>query len=98
MADWVGHAEASLAPMLTFAIPVFAAYRFMPLRRRYALCLLALLAAGTAFQERGAERLLLTRGFFGVPFEFHDVSEPTYYTSDLSCGFDPTLCVFDIDG
>jgi spermidine synthase len=50
---------------LTFAPSLLLTYRVMPRRRRFALALLAIIAA-SAFVGDTGERLLTTRSFFGV--------------------------------
>lgn len=57
--------DASVLPLVAFGPAVLWAYRWMPLRRRYTLCLLAIVAAG-AFTQDGGTRRLTTRSFFGV--------------------------------
>ncbi len=57
--------DPQLAALATFGPAAVYAYRWMPLRRRYALCLLAIVLAGAWTQDRG-ERRLTTRSFFGV--------------------------------
>ena len=54
-----------LVALLTFGPAALYAYRWMPLRRRYTLCLLALVLSLGATQDRGRRRLT-TRSFFGV--------------------------------
>lgn len=54
-----------LALIVTFAPGILYAYRWMPLRRRFALCILALIVGGAFVQDRG-ERRLTARSFFGV--------------------------------
>lgn len=61
----LGFDDARLAALAGFGPAVIYAYRWMPLRRRYTLCLLALVVAGAWTQDRG-ERRLSTRSFFGV--------------------------------
>lgn len=62
---WLGLDHAQLAALAGFGPAALYAYRGMPLRRRYTLCLLALVVAGAWTQDRG-ERVLSTRSFFGV--------------------------------
>ena len=57
--------DPTLVPLMAFGPAVLWAYRWMPLRRRYTLCLLAIVAAG-AFTQDGGSRRLTTRSFFGV--------------------------------
>jgi len=58
-----------LAALVSLGPGALYAYRWMPLRRRYTLCLLAIVVAGAwtggRIQEEG-ERLETTRSFFGV--------------------------------
>lgn len=53
-----------LSSVLMFGPSAVYAYRWMPLRRRFALCLLALIVA-SAIASRG-DQLFSTRSFFGV--------------------------------
>jgi len=62
----VGLGTFSLAPLLVFGVPIIAAYRESMQPRRYALCLLAIVIAGTTYSERGTELLRRERDFFGV--------------------------------
>lgn len=65
---WLGSAlgiDPSLAPLVAFGPAAVWAYRWMPLRRRYTLCLLAIVVGG-AFTQHGGDRRLTTRSFFGV--------------------------------
>lgn len=57
--------DPTFIPLLAFGPAVLWTYRWMPLRRRYTLCLLAIVVAG-AFTQDGGERRLTTRSFFGV--------------------------------
>lgn len=57
--------EAPLVALLSFGPAAIYTYRWMPLRRRYTLCLLAIVLVGGLTLERGARRLT-TRSFFGV--------------------------------
>ncbi len=57
--------DPDLIQLASFVPPAFYAYRWMPLRRRYTLCLLALVLAAGVTQERG-DRRLTRRSFFGV--------------------------------
>ncbi len=61
----LGLDQPQLAALAGFGPATLYAYRWMPLRRRYTLCLLALVVAGAWTQDRG-ERRLSTRSFFGV--------------------------------
>ena len=61
----VGIDDPRLVALASFGPGAIYAYRWMPLRRRYTLCLLAIVLAGGLTQERG-ERLYTTRSFFGV--------------------------------
>ncbi len=62
-----------LVALASFGPAAIYAYRWMPLRRRYTLCLLALVAAGSLTQV-GGERRLTTRSFFGVLRVVDDVA------------------------
>ncbi len=57
--------DDSLVALVAFGPAAVYAYRWMPLRRRYTLCLLAIVLCASFSQERG-ERRLTMRSFFGV--------------------------------
>ena len=61
----MGLEDPQIVALVSFGPAAVYAYRWMPLRRRYTLCLLALMLAGGMTQERG-DRRLTTRSFFGV--------------------------------
>jgi len=61
----LGVDQPELIGLISFGPAAVWAYRWMPLRRRYTLCLLALLLAAGLTQERG-DRRLTRRSFFGV--------------------------------
>jgi spermidine synthase len=61
----LGIDKPHIAALVSFGPAAIYAYRWMPLRRRFTLCLLALIAVGTLAQDRG-ERRFITRSFFGV--------------------------------
>ncbi len=61
----LGIDDPQLAQLASFGPAAIYAYRWMPLRRRYTLCLLALVLAAGLTQERG-DRRLTERSFFGV--------------------------------
>lgn len=61
----LGLTEPQLVAVASFGPAALYAYRWMPLRRRYTLCLLAIVAAG-AFTQDSGDRRLTTRSFFGV--------------------------------
>jgi spermidine synthase len=61
----LGIDDPQIVALASFGPGAIYAYRWMPLRRRYTLCLLAIVLAGGLTQERG-ERLYTTRSFFGV--------------------------------
>ncbi|MEZ4336088.1 MAG: fused MFS/spermidine synthase [Sandaracinaceae bacterium] len=61
----VGLEDPDLRQLATFGPAAIYSYRWMPLRRRYTLCLLALVLAASLTQERG-DRRLTRRSFFGV--------------------------------
>jgi len=61
----LGIDHPSIVGLLSFGPAAVWAYRWMPLRRRYTLCLLAIMLAAGLTQERG-DRRLTTRSFFGV--------------------------------
>jgi len=61
----LGIDQPQLVGLLSFGPAAVYAYRWMPLRRRYTLCLLAMMVACSLSQESG-ERRLTTRSFFGV--------------------------------
>ena len=61
----LGLDDPTLVGLVTFGPAVLYAYRWMPLRRRFTLCLLTLLVAFGLTQSRG-DRRLTTRSFFGV--------------------------------
>ncbi len=61
----LGVETPQLRGLLSFGPAAIYAYRWMPLRRRYTLCLLALMLASALTQEAG-DRRLTTRSFFGV--------------------------------
>lgn len=63
---FLGLGTFSLAPLLVFGVPIIAAYRESLNPRRYTLCLLAIILAGTTYSERGTELLRRERDFFGV--------------------------------
>lgn len=65
LVPWLDIQPAPLAALLTLAPAAIYAYRWMPLRRRYSLCLLAIVAAGALLPEHGDRRLSM-RSFFGV--------------------------------
>jgi hypothetical protein len=65
LAPHLGLDEPQLAALASFGPAAIYAYRWMPLRRRYTLCLLAVVLAGAVLPERG-ERRLIERSFFGV--------------------------------
>lgn len=57
--------DPQIAALAAFGPAAIWSYRWMPLRRRFTLCLLAIVLVGGLTQERG-RRLLTTRSFFGV--------------------------------
>ncbi|HJL16568.1 MAG TPA: fused MFS/spermidine synthase [Sandaracinaceae bacterium LLY-WYZ-13_1] len=61
----LGLDDPQLVALAAFGPGAIYAYRWMPLRRRFTLCLLAIVLAGGLTQERGTRRLT-TRSFFGV--------------------------------
>lgn len=65
IAPELGLDEPQLAALASFGPAALYAYRWMPLRRRYTLCLLAIVIAASFTQDRG-DRRLTTRSFFGV--------------------------------
>jgi hypothetical protein len=71
----VGLGTFSLAPLLVFGVPIIAAYRESMQPRRYALCLLAIVIAGTTYSERGTVLLRRERDFFGVLRVLDDAGE-----------------------
>ncbi len=65
IAPLVGLTEPEHAAVLILAPAALYSYRWMPLRRRYTLCLLALLTAAATLSPDGA-RVESVRSFFGV--------------------------------
>ncbi|MCB9594152.1 MAG: fused MFS/spermidine synthase [Sandaracinaceae bacterium] len=61
----LGVEDPQIVGLISFVPAAFYSYRWMPLRRRYTLCLLALVLAAGLTQERG-DRRLTDRSFFGV--------------------------------
>lgn len=64
-APYLGIESPYVLALATSAPAALYAYRWMPLRRRFTLCLLALITVSTLAQDQG-ERRLITRSFFGV--------------------------------
>jgi hypothetical protein len=65
LAPRLGLEEPRLVALVSFGPAALYAYRWMPLRRRYTLCLLAIALTASFTQNRG-ERRLTARSFFGV--------------------------------
>jgi hypothetical protein len=61
----LGIAEPRIVTLVSFGPAVIYAYRWMPLRRRYTLCLIALIGVGFSLHQRGDLRFT-SRSFFGV--------------------------------